>query len=49
MRHRIVEPVPHLERNWLPDGMLADILDVTENIVEHPMSLYAEYRPVAGV
>ena len=39
MRHGLVETRPHLVGNGLPDGTLADVLDVVESVVEHPVSL----------
>jgi hypothetical protein len=33
------EPGPHLVRNRLPDGTFADVFDVIENVVQHPVRL----------
>jgi hypothetical protein len=33
----------------LPDGTFADVFDVIENVVEHPVSLGAKARPIGRV
>ena len=44
-----VEAGPHLVRDRLPDRTVADVLDVIENVVEHPVRLGPERRPIGRV
>ena len=47
--HGLAKMSPHLSRNGLPDGTLANVLDVVQGIVEHLVSLSPEGGPVGGV
>jgi hypothetical protein len=38
----IVETSANLIGDWLPDRTFADVLDVVESVVEHPVSLQPE-------
>ena len=42
MGYGIAETGPNVIGDWLPDGTFADVLDVVESIVEHPVSLDPE-------
>ena len=39
----------HFIRNWLPDRAIANVLDVVQRIVEHPVRLGAECGPIVRV
>ena len=43
------EPGAHLIGNRLPDGTLADVLDVVEHVVQHAVRLAAKARPIFGI
>ena len=47
--HRIAKVSPNLSRNGLPDRTLADVLDIVQSIVEHPVSLRSECGPVVRI
>ena len=40
---------PHFVGNGLPDGTIADVFDVSENVVQHPMGLGPKGRPIGGI
>ena len=42
MGHGLVKAMAYLGRDGLPDGTLADVLDIVESVVEHLVSLGAE-------
>ena len=48
-RHGLAITGAHVVRDRLPHRALADVLDVVENIVEHPVPLRAGARPVRRV
>ena len=43
------EPGPHLVGKRLPDGTCADVFDVVENVIQHPVSLRPKARPIGRV
>ena len=47
--HRIAKVSPNLSRDGLPDGTLANVLDIVQSIVEHLVSLHSECGPVVGI
>ncbi len=39
----------HIVGDRLPDRALADVLDIVEDVIKHPVSIRAEARPVGGI
>ena len=47
--HGFVKMTSHFIGDRLPDSVIANVLDIVQRIVEHPVSLGAESGPIGGV